>query len=195
MTRIALIRHYPTEWNKQARLQGQTDIPLTEEARATLETLRMPEPWDTARLFTSPLLRARHTACLLAEGRNATRDARLIEMSWGEWEGALAKDLMTDPASGFRPTHEWDRHTRAPGGESMQDAWERVRPALAEIAANPEPAVIVTHKALMRVILGFAGDWRVSPEIKRGRLYPVTIRPSGLPRDPGEAVRLEPRAA
>ena len=195
MTRVALIRHYPTERNREARLQGQTDIPLTEEARATLETLRMPGPWDTARLLSSPLLRARQTACLLSEGRNVHQDARLIEMSWGEWEGALARDLIMDPSSGFRPTHEWDRHTKAPGGESMQDAWDRVRPALADIAADPAPAVIVTHKALMRVILGTACNWRSMPEIKRGRLYPVTLRPSGLPRDPGEAIRLEARTA
>lgn len=193
MTRVALIRHYPTEWNREARLQGQADIPLTGDACATLATLKMPRPWDTARLFSSPLVRARHTAYLLSEGRNIHQDARLIEMSWGEWEGALAKDLLMNPSSGFRPTHEWDLDTKAPGGESMQDAWERARPALADIAVDPAPAVIVTHKALMRVILGHACNWRSMPEIKRGRLYPVTLRPSGLPRDPGEAVRLEAR--
>lgn len=195
MTRVALIRHYPTEWNKQARLQGQADIPLTEDACATLATLKMPRPWDTARLYSSPLSRAIHTAKLLSEGRSIHQDARLIEMSWGEWEGALAKDLILDTSTGFRPTHEWDRDTKAPGGESMQDAWERARPALADIAAAEEPAVIVTHKALMRVILGHACDWQFMPEIKRGRLYPITLRASGLPRDPGEAARLEARAA
>lgn len=175
-------------------MQGQTDIPLTDEASATLETLKMPHPWNTARLYSSPLLRAKHTASLLSDGRSVRHDARFIEMSWGEWEGALAKDLILDPSSGFRPTHEWDRDTKAPGGESMRDAWERARPALAEIAADPEPAVVVMHKALMRVIMGTACDWQFMPEIKRGRLYPISVRSSGLPRDLGDAIRLEPRA-
>ncbi|MEM9736902.1 MAG: histidine phosphatase family protein, partial [Pseudomonadota bacterium] len=35
MTRVALLRHYPTDWNGEARLQGQTDRPLTEAARET----------------------------------------------------------------------------------------------------------------------------------------------------------------
>ena len=193
MTRIALIRHFPTEWNSQARLQGQTDVPLMESARETLSSLKMPAPWDRAKLISSPLLRAKDTACLLADDRRIHEDVRLIEMSWGEWEGALAMDLLANPSSGFRPTHEWDADTKAPGGESMRDAWDRVRPALAEIAADGVSAVIVTHKALMRVILGTACNWQGTPEIKRGRMYPVTLRASGLPRDPEPAVRLEPR--
>lgn len=194
MTRVALIRHYPTEWNAQARLQGQTDIPLTAEARDTLATLKMPAPWDQAKLFASPLLRAKDTACLLANGRVVHEDVRLIEISWGEWEGALANDLLADPSSGFRPTHEWDADTKAPGGESMRDAWDRVRPALAEIGAAGETSVIVMHKALMRVVLGTACNWQGTVEIKRGRLYPITLRSSGLPRDPEPPARLEPRS-
>ena len=126
MTRIAVIRHYPTAWNAEARLQGQTDIPLTASSRATLETLRMPLPWREARLFASPLQRAQETAHILANGRQVILDDRLIEISWGDWEGALAQDLLADPASGFRPTHEWDLETSAPSGESMKDAWKRV---------------------------------------------------------------------
>ncbi len=195
MTQVALLRHYPTEWNAQARLQGQNDIPLTAKARETLKLLKMPYPWDEARLFASPLLRAHETACLLADGRDIRSDLRLIEISWGEWEGVLAEELLADPASGFTPTHTWDRDTKAPNGESMRDAWDRVRPALAEIATDPTPAIIVTHKALMRVILGTACDWTTQPEIKRGRIYPVELRSTGLPRNPGSPARLEPRSA
>ena len=193
MTQIALIRHYPTPWNLEQRLQGQVDIPLTDEARETLAGLKMPPPWDAARMVASTLSRARETADLLADGRPVDHDARLIEMSWGDWEGKHAKDLLADPDSGFTPTHEWDIDTKAPGGESRREAWNRTRPALADIAADPRPAVIVTHKALMRIILGTACDWQGMPEIKRGRLYPLTLRPSGLPRDLQDPVRLVPR--
>ncbi len=194
MTRIALIRHYPTEWNARQRLQGQVDIPLTEDARGALASLRMPSPWDAARLIASPLIRAAETARLLAHGRPVALDVRLMEISWGDWEGQHAKDLLADPASGFRPTHEWDCDTKAPNGESMREAWERTRPALAEIASDPAPAVIVTHKALMRLILGTACNWQGAPEIKRGRLYPLVLSATGLPRDLQAPTRLESAA-
>ncbi|MFK7945895.1 MAG: histidine phosphatase family protein [Paracoccaceae bacterium] len=193
MTKVALMRHYPTAWNGEQRLQGQTDIPLTEEAQATLATLRLPAPWDSARIVSSPLSRAYLTATLLAEGRSVTTDARLVELSWGVWEGRTAKDLLADPLADFQPTHEWGPDTKAPGGESANEAWERLRPALADIAASLEPVLIVAHKALMRLILGHACNWQGLPEIKRGRLYPLTLRKSGLPRDTEVPLRLEPR--
>lgn len=191
MTQAALLRHFPTTWNAEKRLQGQTEIPLTEEARRTLKGLALPAPWDTARIVTSTLSRARETAEILAQGRPVETDARLVELSWGAWEGHTAHKLLKDPANGFRPTHEWGPDTKAPDGESGREAWARVRPMLEELAAGP-PVLIVTHKALMRLILARAGAGH-DPEIKRGRLYPLTLRPSGLPRDPGAPLRLVPR--
>ena len=68
MTQIALIRHYPTAWNAEARLQGQSDIPLNDASRAKLASLALPAPWDQARIVASPLKRAEETAQLLAGG-------------------------------------------------------------------------------------------------------------------------------
>ena len=193
MTQAALIRHYPTAWNGEQRLQGQTDIPLTDEARATLAGLCLPAPWNTARIVSSPLSRAYETAQTLADGRPVTTDPRMVEISWGDWEGRTAKDLLADPLAGFRPTHEWDPDTKAPNGESTNEAWARARPALADLAADPAPVLIVAHKALMRLILGHACNWQGVPDIKRGRIYPLTLRPTGLPRDSMPPVRLEMR--
>lgn len=192
MTRIALLRHYPTAWNVEQRLQGRSDVPLTHAARETLRDLALPEQWDRARILASPLCRAVETAEILS-GRPVSTDTRLVELSWGEWEGQLAKDLLADPDIDFRPTHEWNWTMRAPGGESAEDAWARVKPALADIATDPSPALLVMHKALMRLILGVASAWQGSPEIKRGRLYPMTLRPGGQPTAVEEPVRLVAR--
>lgn len=191
MTRVALLRHYPTGWNAEARLQGRTDVPLADASRSTLATLAMPQPWNGARLFASPLARAAETASMLAGGRDIHLDRRLVEISWGAWEGRRAADLAADARAGFRPTHEWGPDDRAPHGESPREAWERIRPALAEIAGDPAPAVLVLHKAMMRLILGHAGV--AKPEIRRGRLYPLTLAPDGAPGAPGGPARLEPR--
>ena len=192
MTRIALLRHYPTDWNREHRLQGQVDRPLTEDARETLAGLRLPEEWAEVRIITSGLSRTVETARLLAPGAEIAEDPRLKEIAWGDWEGRRAEDLLADPSSGFVPTGDMDWRHRPPGGESMADAWARLQPALAEIAAEG-PALLVVHKAVMRVILGFAHNWKVSGgdiQIKRGRIYPLTLRLSGMPTKPEEPVRL-----
>ncbi|MBY8974303.1 histidine phosphatase family protein [Rhodobacteraceae bacterium NNCM2] len=195
MTRIALLRHYPTDWNLERRLQGQIDRPLTDEARALLATLTLPPDWADKRVVASTLSRSVDTAQLLLPNREIERDARLVEIAWGAWEGKRAEDLLQDPESGFVPTGDMGWRDRPPGGESMADAWARVQPALSDIAAGP-PAVLVLHKAIMRVILGFAAKWQLSGsqiEIKRGRLYPLTLRPNGMPAEPEAPVRLVPR--
>ena len=93
---IGLTRHFQTDWNAQHRLQGRTDRPLTAEARARASALRLPSPWDEARLIATPLERARQTAALLA-GRAPEIEPGLIELSWGVWEGRRGEDLIADP--------------------------------------------------------------------------------------------------
>ena len=192
MTPVALLRHFPTDWNLEERLQGRADRPLTEAARARLRGLRLPRPWDTARLVASPLARARETAERLADGRAVLLDPRLVEQDWGAWEGVRSADLLADPASGFLPTHLMPPGFRPPGGESGEDVWARLQPALAEIAADG-PAVIVAHKAVMRLLLARAGAPR-PVEIRRARLYPLALSPAGEPGDPGDPLRLVERA-
>jgi probable phosphoglycerate mutase len=198
MTRIALLRHFPTSWNREHRLQGQTDIPLTDEARQDLHGLAIPAPWNTARIIASPLLRADETARILARGRPVANDPRLVEISFGEWEGQHGADLLADPNSGYVNVEDGGWHRRAPGGESPWDVWQRVRPALAEIAAGATPALLIVHRALMRVILARAWGWdydRPGPfRIKRERIYPFTLLPDGTPTAPEEPARLEPLA-
>ncbi|HUS52829.1 MAG TPA: histidine phosphatase family protein [Thermohalobaculum sp.] len=195
MTRIALLRHFPTCWNKQRRFQGQTDIPLTEDSRQKLRALAIPAPWNAARIIASPLSRATETAHILARGRAVTPDPRLVEINFGKWEGMHGVDLLADPNSGYVNVEDSGWHRRAPNGESPWDVWERVQPALAEIAADPAPALLIVHRALMRVILARAWDWHFdSPEpfkIKPGRIYPLTLLPDGTPTAPEEPDRLE----
>ena len=191
MTRIALMRHYPTAWNAEGRLQGRTDVPLGPAARAVLAGLRLPSPWDRARLVASALGRAAETAQWLACGREVTIDPRLAELGFGAWEGRLAAELAADAAAGFRPSTEWAPDDRAPGGESPAEAWARLAPALAAIAADPAPAVVVTHKSVMRLILRCAGV--ADPEIKRGWLCPLTLDAAGAPHSAEAPVRLVPR--
>jgi probable phosphoglycerate mutase len=192
MTRIALLRHFPTDWNGEGRLQGRTDRPLTEAARAALAGLRPPPPWDGARVLASPLTRATETAAALWP--RVETDPRLVELSFGDWEGRIAAELLADPESGFTAMDRWGWTRRPPGGESPADAFARVAPLLAEIAADGRPAALVCHRGLIRAILARAWGWDYDrPEpfaIKRGRLLPLSLGPDGAPCDPAPPERL-----
>ena len=100
MTRLAIIRHGHTAWNRAGKIQGRTDIPLDSEATEQLGAQRLPLAWSAATLWSSPLARAQQTAQLIGRHEPKTDDA-LIEMDWGEWEGKQGKRLKADPASGF----------------------------------------------------------------------------------------------
>ena len=198
MTRIALLRHFPTSWNAEHRIQGRTNIPLTGEARLALRDLALPAPWDRATLHASPLSRAKETALILARGRSVHFDPRLVEIDYGDWEGHRGVDLLEDPSSGYGHVEDGGWHRRPPGtGESHWDAWLRVKPVLAQIA-DRGPAVVIIHRALMRCILAHAWNWQFDcPEpfrIRRSHLHPVSIAPDGTVSDPGELIPLEPFA-
>ncbi|PKO49514.1 MAG: phosphoglycerate mutase [Betaproteobacteria bacterium HGW-Betaproteobacteria-21] len=145
---LHLIRH-PRPDVAPGVCYGQTDVGLAESAVDVAARLRPLLPGRFA-LHASPLSRAR----LLAEALGTPQiDARLQEMSFGEWEGrrfdelGTAIDAWADDPLGFR----------APGGESARELSARVLPWLAEVrsaAADDLPVVTVAHGGPLRVIAG-----------------------------------------
>ena len=191
---IGLMRHFQTDWNALHKLQGRTDRPLTDEARARAEALSPPEGWEDARLISTPLIRARDTAAAIW-GRPPEIEPDLIELSWGAWEGRRGVDLLEDPSSGYAHVENWGWDMAPPGGgESPADAWARIGPALARIAAEGRPAVLVVHRGVMRVIMAKAWGWNFDSEepfrIKRERIYPITLDASGAPIAHGPETRM-----
>ena len=179
---IGLLRHFPTDWNSAGRLQGRSDIPLSEASLAELATRRLPPRWRGLPMLVSPLIRARQTADALAEGASIAIDERLTEMDFGEWEGRIGADLLADPACAYRPVEEWGEDFRPPSGESPAEMFARLTPVLAEAAAQA-PCLIVAHRGVMRCILAAAAGWRYrGPEpfrIKRAAVHPITLSAPG----------------
>ena len=89
---FALMRHAPTDWNADGRLQGQTDTPLSAKGEADAASWRLPEPACGWKRLCSPLQRARRTAELLQPAAPVTVESRLREMSFGVWEGHTAAE-------------------------------------------------------------------------------------------------------
>ncbi|AZS14929.1 histidine phosphatase family protein [Paenibacillus lutimineralis] len=97
MTRICFVRHGITEWNKERRAQGQSDIPLNDSGKiqAQLLAARMKEEgWD--HIFSSDLSRAKETAEIVAAaiGLPVYTDQRLREMHKGETEGTTLRERI-----------------------------------------------------------------------------------------------------
>ncbi|MBB96492.1 MAG: phosphoglycerate mutase [Rhodobacteraceae bacterium] len=192
MTRLALLRHGHTEWNRAGRIQGRSDIPLDAEARADLAKLCLPAPWDTATLWSSPLERARDTAELVSDRVPDIANA-LTEMTWGDWEGQRGEALLATPGSGYAHIEDWGWEFRPPGGETPREVAKRLTPWLAGLEGD---TVAVSHIGVMRVLLALAHDWEFDGpapfRIKRNRLYVITVEGDRLRPDP-DPVRLEPR--
>ncbi|MGR3805062.1 histidine phosphatase family protein [Marinibacterium profundimaris] len=192
MTRLALLRHGHTEWNRAGRIQGRSDIMLDAEARDELSAQRLPAPWDEAMLWSSPLERALDTAELVSGGQRPKAAPELIEMAWGDWEGQKGADLLADPGTHYSDIENWGWDFEPPGGETPRAVAERLTPWLAGLEGDN---VAVCHIGVMRVILALAHDWDFDGpapfKVKRNRLYVISIEGDRLVPE-GEPVRLEP---
>jgi probable phosphoglycerate mutase len=184
MTTLALLRHGHTAWNRAGQIQGRSDIPLDDEARAQLATLTLPAPWSEARLVSSPLRRAAETAELVAH-RKPELSTSLVEMNWGDWEGKRGADLIDIPDSGYRHIEDWGWTYCPPNGESPLQVWQRLEPWVASLSQD---TIAVCHIGVMRVLLAKAHGWDFSGappfRIKRNRLYLIEIDEAGLKADP-----------
>jgi broad specificity phosphatase PhoE len=156
---FAVMRHAPTAWNAEGRLQGTTDIPLAEEGEATAKAWRLPAPADGWPRMCSPLQRARRTAELLQPSMPVAVDSRLREMSFGIWEGKSVAELRAEGGESFAQAEQLGLDFHPPGGESPRMAMERLREWTREIAATGQPVVAVSHKAAMRALLALATGW------------------------------------
>ena len=155
---FAILRHAPTGWNAEGRLQGSTDIPLSPAGETAARSWRLPAPADRWRRMCSPLQRARQTAELVQPPAPVTVESRLREMSFGVWEGKSVAQLRAEGGETFAAAERLGLDFHPPGGESPRRTMERLSAWAREVAAG-EPVVAVTHKAAIRALLALATGW------------------------------------
>jgi broad specificity phosphatase PhoE len=183
--RIIFIRHGETAFNASGRLQGQQDIPLNargrEQASAVGRYLRDARGAEMMRLdaegafWASPLVRARQTMELARAAMGLAPlvyrlDARLKELSFGDWEGLSWREVeRIDPAGvKARKGNKWG--FAPPAGESYAMLAERVKSWLEERDGD---SFLAAHggvgRALMVLLAGVASDVADDADIWQGR--------------------------
>ena len=158
MTELVLLRHGPTAWNAEGRIQGRSDQPLSDAGRARVRDWRLPPAWHDHRWVTSPLGRARETAALLGHP-DAEVVPELVETHWGDWEGEVLAELRVRLGETMAGNESRGLDFRPPGGESPRDLQVRLAPWLARVAAGGEPCLAVAHKGVIRALYALASGW------------------------------------
>lgn len=154
--RLVLVRHGETLWNREGRLLGWTDLPLTEEGKAQARALKEKlAPFSFRGVYSSDLLRARQTALLAygpAEAVFALREihfGRLEGLSWEALGPAHREALLR--LEGFV----------APGGESLLAFRARVFRFLEGLP--PGVHLLFTHGGVVRLLLKEVGADLLAP--------------------------------
>lgn len=142
--RIRLLRHGETEYNRDWKFLGQTDLPLTKEGAADLFACRE----KVKRVYTSGLTRTMQTAQILFPGAEYIAQPELNEMDFGTFEGKSWIELKEDPD--FQTWIESERFGQCPGGEGRGEFSERVCNALAALVekekqSGEDEITIVAH--------------------------------------------------
>ena len=170
MPQIAFIRHAPTDWNEEGRIQGQTDTSLSIAGRSALQDWCVPAEFSGAEWISSPLSRCVETAKHLA-GFSVPTDARLAEGAWGEWEGNTLDEMRSKFGARFKELEDRGWDFCPPGGESPRMVWQRVEPLIQSFRAKPGPIIMVSHRGVMRAVTAAAMQWNLlgKPPLKMQR--------------------------
>jgi broad specificity phosphatase PhoE len=176
MTRIVLIRHGQTVWNRENRFRGQVDVELDEFGRRQAEATGryVATRWPVVAVYTSPLQRTMQTAEAVASAQGLTAQPLqgLLDINFGAWQGERADEIAQTYPDLLRAWREAPHTVRFPGGEELADVRSRVVAGLDEVVARHKGQVIalvshtVVNRVLLCAVLGWGNDrfWRLGQE-------------------------------
>jgi broad specificity phosphatase PhoE len=144
---IVLARHGETEWSRDGRHTGRTDIPLTENGRRQARLLgEALAEWSFGRVLSSPLERALDTCRLAGLADSAETSDDLLEWDYGEYEG------ITTPEIRERRPDWYLWRDGCPGGEQPEDVGRRADRVIAELADAQGDVALFAHGHILRVV-------------------------------------------
>ena len=187
MAKLYLIRHGVTDWNRERRFQGQTDIPLAADGLAQAQKLGAHfQKVVLAAVYSSDLSRAWQTAQPIAQACACplVAETGLRERAFGVFEGLTHDTIVSEHAQQYQ---RW--RSREPdfaitgGGESLRALHGRVLAVMTRLAQQHQGDAIalVTHGGVLDCAYRIAGGLALAdpsrPNLLNAAINVVRYRP------------------
>lgn len=157
-TRIILVRHGQTAWNREERFRGRSDIPLDETGikQAEATAVRLASSGACA-VLSSPLKRTVMTAQPIAAALGLSVEPwdDLIDIDYGKWQGLSTAEARTNDPLLYQRWLEAPHLAAFPGGEGLQNVRDRIVRVIATVLARyaDRTIILVSHVVVCRVFI------------------------------------------
>lgn len=184
-TSFGLLRHAETLWNRQNRVQGSMDSPLTQAGREKYRrwgTFLSSPHWSWNRIICSPAPRAKESALIINEALGVDLEIidDLREQSWGDWEGLTMEEISATLDKGLEQLTNMGWAFKPSSGESRSDVRRRVCAALDRLGDTypGENVLIISHQGVIKSLVYAIENRQFLPDepklIKKNCLHTVT---------------------
>jgi broad specificity phosphatase PhoE len=184
MTRVIILRHGRTEWNRIERFRGRADIELDEvgkkQAKAAAKRIK---GWPVSAIYSSPLRRALSTADIIGAALHlyVQPKAGVIDIDYGEWQGLSVEDVSVKNRRLYEQWIENPDRIEFPGGERFAEVRERVSGTIDDlISKHPkETFVVVSHKVICQILilsllkLDSSHFWQIEQDVCNMNIFEV----------------------
>ncbi len=163
MAKLILLRHLQSQWNKENRFTGWTDIPLSKEGiESAKKVAQKLKNFKIDKIYTSPLIRNKETVFLILKELNK-KDLPLVinkaldERNYGKLQGLNKEEVKKK--YGPKQVHLWRRswNQAPPNGESLKDVYNRAIPFYKkniekDLKQGKNILVVASHNSLRAII-------------------------------------------
>jgi broad specificity phosphatase PhoE len=175
-TRIVLVRHGQTAWNRDVRFRGQADLALDEFGLEQAETTGryLAQRWPVDAVYASPMRRALQTAEAIAKahGLAAQPFDGLLDIDFGAWQGHSPQEVGKHYPDLLRAWWEAPHMVQIPEGESLDDVRDRVVAGLSQVVEHHQGQTValvghtVVNRVLLCAVLGLGNEhfWRLQQD-------------------------------
>ncbi len=159
-SRIFLVRHGETNWNKEGRFQGQIDIPLNNNGKnQAKKASKYLEEVNFNKAFSSSMHRPYETAQIILQNKSGLEIKKineLVEISHGLWEGKLENEIKKNWPELLMNWHKKPEEVIMPEGECIKEVSERAVKAWREICLTQKEndlTLLVAHDAVNKTLI------------------------------------------
>jgi len=158
MTKIILVRHGQTAWNKEEIFRGRIDIDLDETGLEQSRLLaRALSKFQINAVYSSPLKRALNTAIPVANYLQieVSIDDHFIDMNYGRWEGKSCNEIKETFITLYQKWIKDPHLLKIPDGETLDEVRRRTVTRLYQLLDKhkEETIVIVSHRVVNKVLI------------------------------------------